>query len=545
MLAWGLIALAAVLPATHWGIPNATHPLLARGWEVDGVAGISLLSELANLKGPAQADWYVAYPLFHYLVLAVVCAPVLAYLLATGQLANPGGEFPYGFADPVGALALLTSVGHGVSAAMAAGVVVGVFILARRIFDQRAGHFAAAVTLICAPFLFYARTANLDVPVLFWVVLHFIAIERAISPHAPPSRRQLAWCGVTAALAVATKDQAFGIVVLPLLAVLWRLRRTTPTSYAFRSAATLVLSGAVSFAFASGFAFRPGRFIKHLAYITDFENTFANVRVQTFLTVVRDSTARGVLQLLGDYGTAIGTAVGWPAFVLGVWGCALMWRSRPLHRWLPLSCVGLFLIVIVPIHHMQYRYALVPAVIAALGVAACVHGATLRWPQRVWLPSVLGAIAVASAIPGGAEISHAMWGDARWEAGRWLGNAVQSGDTLGFFGRPHQLPYLPTGVHLRMMGDTADAEVDLRHSAPEWIVVAPDYFSDSSRARSTFLPEPLYQSLLRGTQGYARVGRFETRPLLNRPLPYFPYVNPMVQVFQRDRGRQTMGDSIR
>ncbi len=527
MLAWAIIALVVILPGTQWGIPHATQPLLVRGWEVDGTAGISVLSELANLRGPAQSDWYVAYPLFHYLLLTVVYAPILVIMLATGQLSSPGGEFPYGFSDPVGSLAVLTAVGHGVTVVMACGVIVGVFALARRLFDQRAAHYAAAATLACAPFLFYARTSNLDVPVLFWVVLTFVAVERTISRG--PTSGRMAWCGLTAALAVATKDQAFGLVVIPLVFAAWHSRGAAHR----RALLWLFLSGVATFATASGLIFRPERFIKHIRYITSFESTFANVRVPTFLTVVRDSTPSGFFDLFRDFSAAVGTAVGWPALLVGVVGSVLAWKSAPAIRWLVLSSVGLFVMVIIPIHHMQYRYALAPAIVLALGIAAWVHAISTRWPRRKGIAHAVAVVAVAAAVPGGAEVSHAMWADARWEAGRWLDGQIESGDTLGFFGRPHQLPYIPGGVHLEMMGDTATAEDDLRRIVPEWIVVAPDYFADSTRERSVFLPDSLYQRLLSGTEGYTRVERFVTPPLFDRPLPYLPYVNPMVQIFRR------------
>jgi hypothetical protein len=33
--------------------------------------------------------------------------------------------------------------------------------------------------------------------------------------------------------------------------------------------------------------------------------------------------------------------------------------------------------------------------------------------------------------------------------------------------------------------------------------------------------------------GWTRVARFETRGLLRRPLPYLPYVNPAVRIYER------------
>ncbi len=539
MLLCAALALVALLPAWRWGLPYASSIVTIRGWDVDSIAGMGVLAELHNLTIAARDDWYVAYPLFHYLVLALVYAPYLLGLLATGQLRDPSGEYPFGFADPVASIATLNAIGHAVSIAMGCGAICAVFILSRRLFGVRAGWIAAAISLFSAPFMFYSRTGNLDVPVLFWVLLSFVAIERAWTDGL--TTRRALWCGTLAALAVATKDQAYGLLVPPLVALCIRtvrLARSTPPEHVgispIRSLLALVGSGFAAFVVAGGIVIRPDRFLRHLDYIRNFENTFANVRHRTDLTVLRDATVGGTLDLGSDIVRALTAAVSWPVLATGLAGLVVCWRGTTSVRWLAASALGFGALVIVPVHHMQYRYALAPACIAAILAAGALSRLHARGPSgRVVADAGAVALILSSAV-GGVEVTHAMLTDARRDASTWLAAHVVAGDTVGFFGRPHQLPYIPRGVHAEMLGVDTDAAADLQRIRPRWIVVAPDYFSESTRKRSIFLPAAVYDGLQDGSLGWTRAQRFQSPSLLGRPLPYLPYVNPLVQVFKRE-----------
>ena len=130
------------------------------------------------------------------------------------------------------------------------------------------------------------------------------------------------------------------------------------------------------------------------------------------------------------------------------------------------------------------------------------------------------------------DLTYQMLFDARYRAGDWLARAAEPGDQLGYFGAPHQLPTIPEGVvPIEMFGESSEVE-RLASGGMRFVVVAPDYFSDPSRERSLFLPETTYRQLKDGTLGYQRVAVFDTPSLLRRPLPYLPFVNPTVQLFE-------------
>lgn len=531
LVACGLVSLIVLAPAAGWGIPHATSEVTVRGWEVDAITGIGVLSELSNLLSAGRADWYVAYPLFHYLVLIAAYVPYLALATLTGALSAPTPEFPYGFTDPVSAFVALNAIGHAITVLMGCVTVMAVFVLARRLFGVKGALIAATLALCSAPFMFYARTGNLDVPALCWTMLAFVALEQCWTEGL--TRGRAIACGSFAALAVATKDQSFGLLVLPLVMLLVRAVRITgpSTTARIRLPLLLVAAGAVTFLVSGGIIFRPDRFARHFEYITNFRETFTNVRYQTELTVMRPPTFSGRLTLLGDLLRACAAAVGWPVVATGLAGLAVLWRSVPSVRWLTAALAGYFLLVLVPIQHMQYRYALAPAILLAVPAA----GIAVRFATR---PLALGLVAIALVVPcvaGGVEVTHAMLTDARGPASAWLSQRAAAGDTLGFFGRPHQLPRIPANVHVVAFQE-GDVAALLAAARPRWVIVAPDYFAEPTRERSIFLPQEVYEGLREGSLGWTLAARFESKGLLRRPLPYLPYVNPVVQIYERRSG---------
>ncbi|HXI22057.1 MAG TPA: glycosyltransferase family 39 protein, partial [Gemmatimonadales bacterium] len=362
-----LIAAAAYMPAAWWGLPHATHRVTVRGWDVDGVAGINTLAEVHNLLVRSKPTWYVAYPLFHYLVVGAASAPYLLWLKLTGGLGATAGTYPYGFRDPVAALAGLALIGRLVTLAMAVGAVVLVYLAARAVWDRPTAVLGAMGYALATPVVYYARTSNLDIPVMFWTAAALYGAALVLTRGA--DWRRLTWLGLTAALAVATKDQAYGALVPVLLYVLYRLYRDAGARgplTAGRATAVLVGVGAIAFVVASGIPLWPGRFVAHLRYIAGFEHHFFNVLHPSVLTILRPPTTTGRLLLLRDAGRAVLDSVGPVIFLAGLIGIGLSWWRTPAGRIFVLAALGLILLAVVPIRHMQYRYAILPAGVLAV-----------------------------------------------------------------------------------------------------------------------------------------------------------------------------------
>lgn len=522
----GLVALAVYFPALWWGLPHASSVETIHGWDVDSVTGVATLAEIHNLFGTPSPDWWVAYPLWHYLVLAIVYAPYIVFLLLTGGLSNPSPIYPYGFTDPVGAIASLTLLGRAVTWLMAGGIVATTFLIARTVWDSRFGIIAASIVMLTHPMLYYARTGNLDIPVLFWTVLGILPLAQSL--RFGLTGRRAAWMGICAALAVATKDQAYGAWLPALGFVLIAHWRIKPRSWA--PLWVLILTGIVVYAFASGLLINPQRFIAHMKFTADYEN-YVDVRQ---LDLLRPATLEGYAYLGLDILQAAVEALGPIFFIVALIGVLATRLSLKLHLVLLLMLAGHILLVILPIRHVWYRWILFPAFAM---VFLTVHVLFLGWQRGGWVrmaTAVLGVIGFLWLGARGADLTFQMLFDARYQAAAWLEQNARPGDRIAFTGAIEQLPPLPDGVEVDPIpnGDAAFAAIGRRES--RFFIVSPDWSSDATMEHSRFLAPTVYARLEDGSLGYTLLARFEKHSLLTIPMKYFASVNPPVQIFSTE-----------
>lgn len=220
-----VVTLPLLLCGFHWGLPCAVNTDTTNPWGYDEVAPMQPLIEAHGLFTRSRS--YLAYPLFHYMVLTGANAPYLGYQYLTGSL-RPAASYPYGMSDPVATLRALTIIDRAVSVLMALGGVWIIFALGQLLFDRRTAWWAAILTALVPLFVFYGKLSNLDVPYMFWTLLAVLYVAKILSaPTARVSHHVL--LGVVAALATATKDQALGYLVLyPWLLVIVAWRRAAP-----------------------------------------------------------------------------------------------------------------------------------------------------------------------------------------------------------------------------------------------------------------------------------------------------------------------------
>lgn len=539
-----LIALTAALfylPGVWWGVPRPTNALQIHGWDVDAVTGVLTLSELYNLLLHPQPDWYVAYPLFHYGLLALVYAPYMGYLWLTGGLSTPTAAFPYGMSDPAGAIATLTVLGRLVTVLMASGVVVAAYQTGLTVWNGRAGVLAALAAALAGPMAYYSSTGNLDVPALFWCSLALLIMAKILTEGW--SRRRAVTLGLVCALAVATKDQAYaalapGFVALCLLAPAGAAPSLVsagggPTWPArLRYAALAAVAGTVAYVVAGAIWLSPGRFIAHLNFIRDFQNTFPHVFK---LHLMRPRTVEGSALLVGDMAQAMSEALG-PLAILAVMGLALLWRTSPFVRLLAIMAGGQMVLAVFPIGHMQYRYTMFPAYAAAFLVVAAV----IRAGQsgRLVRLAAMAVLVIGLAWLGfkAVDLAYEQARDARYDAGAWLVEHGRPGDVVAYFGANDQLPFLPAGLAPLPIVDGENCFEDVRSGAARFVYVAADWSSEPDMSCSRFLPGDVLAGLQDGVLGYRLAAVFETRPLLPARQRYYQIINPPIEIFEHVAG---------
>lgn len=257
VVSWIALAfLVSELVAVAWDLPGS------HGWENDGVAPRDIFGGFAENLTPGHAH---RYPLFHYLLLAVPCLPILLAATLAGPLdAASIRERVLSVACMSG----ISLVARVVAMLMATLALVVLARIVRRTWGVRAARLTALFAATNLTFAFYGRVSNLDVPYLTWSVF---ALDKLLDIVETGEKRRYFEFGVLAAAAVATKDQAYGsfVLVAPLYLVLLAFTRGSPFGAGhFTLLAKAAAVSAVAYAAMSGALFNPTGFVKRLQDLT-------------------------------------------------------------------------------------------------------------------------------------------------------------------------------------------------------------------------------------------------------------------------------------
>jgi hypothetical protein len=536
-LALGALALLLYLPGFWWGAPDFHGPDRAHSWGVDAHMPLGPLSELYNIFRP-QPDRNLGYPLMHSFLVAAAYAPYFAWLWISGGIAQPSGVYPFGLADPPGSLHTMLLIAHLVSVLMGAGTAVAAYDAARSLWGRRAGILAALFAMTMFPLFYYARVGNVDAPMLFFIACAMAAFARILAGGM--TVRRATWLGAFIGLAMATKEQAFACFLgLPLV-----LPRRPLRAWVAAACAAAVWFGA-----GSGLFVDPDRFFAHLEFVAARTRELTSGALIHLRPYPRD--LEGTLALAALIAGHLRDSLTLPGLLLGLGG--VVWTAvadrRRLAFALPLATYLAVLFFVA--RNSQLRFVLPAAFVLALFsgrfVAAMLESRHVAVPG---LAVVCAGGALVLALARGADLTHAMIGDSRYEASRWLAGRARAGDRVETFMPIPALPPLPRGVEagqaIRFGGltgrplpdDEAAAIVadGWRERRPRFVVVMPDYTSKPGRPHGVYCPEPIYRGLRDGSLGYSPRARFHTQPLAHwiaRPALDYPSVNPPIEIFER------------
>ncbi len=463
-----------------WDQPSAF------GWENDGVAPRDFLRGVAGnlLWGHAHR-----YPLFHNLVLLLICLPVLLPFVVAGPWSAGAISARVQSVACMTAVSLLIKLAH---VAMGCGLLLLIARIARRLFGVAAGRCAALCAVTCLTFGYYARASNLDGPYMFWTAL---AIDRLLSVLQRGHANDYALTGLFAAASVATKDQAYAAYVLPVPLYLGVLPLVAPGRLGageahFRLLRRMLLWGALGYAALAGVIVNPTGFIARVRMLLGTNS-------QDWRNYAR--SVQGLWLNLRDLWFAQASFLWSWGVVALCWGgvaLALLLRPEPgepdrAQRLLPI-CAGLSSVVAftLPVARCEHRFLL------PLGVWLCVYGGfalVALWRRAATRPLAwaAGAALLLSAYSC-VLLALTQWGDPRREVERFLlrlprGSVVE---IYGFdvfqprFDSSTAAPYRvqrvglePPGARARLPGlrelQAEPAAVGARR--PDAIVVASEY----------------------------------------------------------------------
>jgi hypothetical protein len=465
-----------------------------------------------------RRGWSSIYPAFHFGLLAIVTGP-FHVLAAAGAIDL----------DDLRVDSAMLLVSRAASTVMAIGLVATVMGLARRI-SERAAILAGLAVLAILPMAYYAKTANVDVPCAFWIVLSMAFYLRARETAATRDLLGFVLCG---AASISTKDQAYGFYVLPaLFLVISSLRSSRlPVTSGVPSIAQLVVMTTVfliAIAVGDDVLLNWKGFVDHVNIITGQGSTPFRIF---------PNTAAGQLQMAGAALAQMAQAMSWPLFLGAAAAACAAWRRRvTLVSRLLLPIASYYLSVIAVIGYHYDRFFLAP--LALLAVA-------FGWGADAWLTSgrlhALARLSIGVTLLYGllrvAGLDAIMIRDSRYVVEGWLLEHAPPGAIIA--ASPE---YPPRRAKVFWIGMPEDLDA-LAAVHPDFIVVNTVFTSrqEPGSPRAAFL-----DALSSGRTPYRRVLQFRTQvpwsPLglearftaaRDDPFSNLAKINPLVEVYAR------------
>ncbi len=516
-----LLSVALNVTALWWGLPAHST------WAADEIQPSHVVG---GLERGFSGGWHEKYPPLHYYLLTAAYSPALLLdKIGVLDIRNLTGY------------TLLIVIGRLLSLAMAAGCVVLVDKCGREMLDRRAASMAALITALITPFVYYAKTANLDVPYLFWFLasLYFYLRVRASG-----RTRDYLFFALAAVFAVCTKDQAAALYGPAPLLMLWATRRTDRRAGRSRSwLRTLldrrhVLAGAAAvtaFLLIQNVLFNWTGFLSHMRLILGvgglgYQMVPAGAAGQwrLFILTVRE----------------LAFCLTWPLLLICAGGIYIALRKRPRNpALLALALFGFsyYVFYIAIIRYNYDRFNLPLCVLLSFFGGQAVSEALARQPAR--LPKILAGAAFVFAFVCALSVDLLMLKDGRYRVERWMKEYIPANAVIRV---PEPLEYLPRleGYSYHYLTPYLP---DFREKPkPEYIVLSTIH----SNRHDPDTPEArFYARFMEVPPGYRLILRHRTRfPWLPLDFGSVPSnldkINPEILIYKKHKEIEGAGGSL-
>ncbi len=513
-----LLSFGLSLWGINWGLPESWSPDELTPWVV-----------ILGIEQYFSNGWYNAYPPAQFYLFAVVIAPFVA--------ADRLGLISLGTVGVATTMFLLMRM---ITVLMGLGLLVVTYLTGAAAFDRRTGVLAALIVAVTLPFVYYAKTANTDIPYLFWMTCSLWSYVRVWR-----SGRTIDYVlfGATAALAVCTKDHAYGFYTLLPVALIAQLAMSSSREEPFaRRLAHAVfdrrlwLGGAVAalvFGCAHNVIFNWTGMLSHFDLITRLIAPGAPTLNRTW---------RFDADLLTSSVQLLRWSLRWPLFLLCVAGLAAALASRQtrvITLWLLIPSVSYYFTYLRFMGYVYDRFLLGVIIPLAL-VGGRSAGLLLARSDRFrWLARTGVAAAFGYALITAASLDIMMSVDSRYAAESWLRDHLAAGGRVGWFGHVMYLPRVYDLPAIRLFverdGDFGDR--------PEFLVINKEVLARSDPSSALLLA-----NLAEHRLGYSEAWRWRSPVPWWAVLRYDPAftngrddsetnldnVNPEIVIFQRD-----------
>jgi len=426
------------------------------------------------------------YPPLHFWVLRVCFLPARALLQVPSLGRNP---------KMASTLFILSA--RLVSLAMALGTVWLLFATSRKLWDESAG-LAAGFLFVASPVtLYYAKNANLDIPYVFWLAVALFFYVRILLEN---RLWDYLWLGVPSALAVCTKDQAYGFLLLMPVPILLRLRagaKAAPGAArtAARKRVALALAGfLVPFLLIHDILFDPIGFWRHM-------QTILGPASQGW----REFSAGPVGQLRLGVETLLRLMDAWTPAGLALVALGLAVALRPaetrtrLGIWLLVPAVSYYVGFLAVVGYVYPRFVLPIMLVLSLfagRAVAWLWGCPERW-RRLARASVV--VLVGWVLAAGLSLDYVMSDYSRYRAQMWLERHASAQTRICYIGDMRDMPRFNRPLDARPCEPSVRA---LAAQRPDLVVVSLENGHPADRS-----PPTRPASLLRRSLGdWGRLG---------------------------------------
>ena len=534
----------------EWGIPNKNDE-----WPVDSFNPVAAMAvtKRAFFDEPYNSGWFNRkYPLGHPLVLSTVQVPYLAWLRLTGDFNRPTSDYPYGFRNPDRALTVLPLLARLVSAFMGVAVVGLTYVISSMLFGTSAGLVAAVLITGMYPMVYYAHTANADIPLLFWLAL---TIAAALVWADRNSNRAALLCGIAAGMALFTKEQGIGMLAAVPLVLFLRSRSASFSAWpAVTKQIGLAAVGFLVVTVLIGNVWRnPAGFINRWRFLL---GTLPQEISEKYDPLVLRNPA------LFSFETEIENLLEWAHMVVQALTVPLtifclialiwaLWRRRRQAAIPILLGASYYMISLRTLGAVSAHYTM-PLLFSLVLLAGALGGALLDRIQRLSNAAVrraamaVAVAAMACALLPGIEINHLLVNDPRYAAEAWLSANMPQGTHVEVYQPPKRLPrfspdlqvftipleqrtvelFMERGADLVVLSSGGSAALTGQRN-PDWELGDPLMIHLG--------PSKQFFDLLRAEKlGYRRVAYFHTTPLWITPR--IGSLNPEIVIFARAHG---------
>ncbi|MBE9129031.1 glycosyltransferase family 39 protein [Coleofasciculus sp. LEGE 07092] len=502
-----------------WGLPSF------HGWAIDEIIPAQVLD---GIEQGFSNGWYYKYPPFHYYVLTIFYTPflILDWLNVVDVSSLP-------------TYTVLFYIERFVSVVMSTTIVYLVYLCGLEIYDKKTSILAALMTALNCTFVYYSKTANLEIPFTFWFVLSLLFYLRILKHQ---KMRDYLLFSTAAVISVCTKDQAYGFYLLtPIFIVLvhhlYQKRQNITTnivhSLTDKKIIFSLLLSVTLFFILQNVIFNLEGFIAHILELT----SQAGDASKKF-----DKTIIGYLQLFRQTLKLLMYSLGLPVLIVGSLGLLIAFLKPKKNYLLLCSLVptlSYYVFYIGIISYVRDRF-LLPITIVLVFFGANFIFMFLICNQKFFkIKTIFVSILLIYTFIYSASINSLMTQDSRYYVEKWMKQNIRGDALVLGIGHKEYLPRLQNFKYVSLQSPSLSNSYLLQLN-PDYVVTTSSF--DIRRSKKGTSRYQLFSSLYNEKNSYKLVLKYKSKPRWNllrhqEKLSYkdtnLDKINPEIRIYRK------------